>query len=253
MNSFRKARPLRLAVWSGPRNISTATMRSWGNRTDIAVVDEPFYAHYLAATGMQHPGRDEVLAYQENDWLKVSEQLLGPVPGGKPIFYQKHMAHHLLPSMQGDWLNELKHVFLIRRPDAMLLSLDKVLDKPTLPDTGLPQQLALFEQLKRDSGPETGPAPIVIDSADVLRNPEGMLRAWCAHLNVDFTEDMLSWPPGPRDTDGIWAKHWYAKVEQSSGFKPYREQVVELPENLQSVHQACLPYYQTLYEQRLYV
>ncbi len=248
MTSPGSVLPLRLAVWSGPRNISTATMRSWGNRSDTVVVDEPFYAHYLATTGIYHPGRDEVLAHQENDWRKVSQQLLEPIPDGKSIFYQKHMAHHLLPSMQGDWINELQHVFLIRRPDAMLLSLDKVLDNPQLPDTGLPQQLELFEQVKH----ETGQTPVVIDSADVLRNPESMLRAWCQSLNVSFTMDMLSWPPGRRDTDGIWAKHWYDKVEQSTGFKPYREQTVELPEGLRALHQACLPYYQTLYQQRLH-
>lgn len=247
MTSTQQQPPLRLAVWSGPRNISTATMRSWDNRGDTAVIDEPFYAHYLATTGIEHPGRNDVLAHQEQDWNNVRDLLLGPVPGGKPVFYQKHMAHHLLPHMQGEWMQALQHVFLIRRPDAMLLSLSKVLPDPELNDTGLPQQVALFEQVRQT----TGETPLVIDSADLLRNPEAMLRGWCAHLGVGFTDNMLHWPPGPRDTDGIWAAHWYGNVEQSSGFKPYREKPVGLPASLTALHQACKPYYQTLHANRL--
>ncbi len=241
--------PVRMAVWSGPRNISTATMRSWDNRGDTAVVDEPFYAHYLAHTGIVHPGREEVLAGQENDWQKVKSFLLGPVPGNKPIFYQKHMAHHLLPHMQDDWIHQMQHVFLLRPPDAMLLSLDKVLTSPGLTDTGLPQQLALFEQIKEHSGK----TPLVIDSVDLLRNPEGMLRGWCAFLDIEFTTNMLSWPTGPRATDGVWAKYWYGNVEQSSCFQPYREKAVNLPDTLEALYQECLPYYQTMYAQRLKV
>lgn len=222
-------------------------MRSWDNRGDTAVIDEPFYAHYLATTGIQHPGRDQVIAHHEQDWNKVRDHLLGPVPDGKPVFYQKHMAHHLLPHMQGEWLQGLQHVFLIRRPDAMLLSLSKVLADPELTDTGLPQQVALFEQIRQ----ATGDTPLVIDSADLLCNPEAMLRGWCAHLGVDYTANMLHWPPGPRATDGIWAAHWYDNVEQSSGFKPYREKPVELPPSLTALRQACEPYYQTLHANRL--
>jgi len=238
---------IRIAVWSGPRNISTATMRSWGNRDDTAVVDEPFYAHYLAHTGALHPGREEVLADQENNWQKVKQMLLGPIPDDKTIFYQKHMAHHLLPHMQDDWIHQVQHVFLLRRPDAMLLSLSKVLNEPVLTDTGLPQQLALFGQIKQHSGK----TPLVIDSIDLLSNPEKILRGWCRSLNIDFSNNMLSWPTGSRDTDGIWEKYWYASVERSSTFQVYRQQSVQLPENLQALYHQCLPYYQTLYSQRL--
>ncbi len=249
MSKYSRDRPLRMAVWSGPRNISTAMLRSWGNRSDTAIVDEPFYAHYLAETGLQHPGYAEVLAHQENDWEQVKKTLLGPVPDNQPIFYQKHMAHHLLPHMQGDWLHRLQHVFLIRRPAAMLLSLAQVLSQPALPDTGLPQQLDLFEQIKQ----HTGMTPLVVDSVDLLRQPEPMLRAWCAHMEVEFTAAMLNWPPGPRDTDGIWAKHWYASVEKSTGFMPYKARPAELPDTLLELQLACDPYYHTLYEQRLQV
>ncbi len=240
---------IRLAVWSGPRNISTAAMRSWGNRDDTAVVDEPFYAHYLAHTGIVHPGREEVLAAQENDWEKVKQSLLGPIADGKTIFYQKHMAHHLLPHMQGDWIYQVQHVFLLRPPDAMLLSLDKILTKPELADTGLPQQLALFEQIKQ----HVGQTPLVIDSVDLLRNPEGMLRAWCASLGIEFDSKMLNWPTGPRATDGVWAKYWYGNVEKSSGFQPHREKSIQLPETIQDLYSECLPFYQTMYAQRLQV
>ncbi|HEX6984335.1 MAG TPA: hypothetical protein VF170_03110, partial [Planctomycetaceae bacterium] len=142
------AAPLRLAVWSGPRNISTAMMRSWGNRSDTVVVDEPLYAHYLKVTRLPHPGADEVLAHHESDWRKVAEFLTGPVPGGKRIFYQKHMAHHLLPEIGRDWLSRLTHVFLIRDPKEMLTSLMKVLPEPRVEDTGLPQQVELFERVR---------------------------------------------------------------------------------------------------------
>ena len=124
------AAPVRIAMWSGPRNISTALMRSWGSRADTAVVDEPFYAHYLKASGLDHPGRDAILRSQPTDWHTVADALVGPVPGGKPIFYQKHMAHHLLPGMDGPWLGALRHALLLREPAAMLTSLLKVLPDP---------------------------------------------------------------------------------------------------------------------------
>src|SRR5436190_9738229 len=156
--------PVRIAMWSGPRNISTAMMRSWGNRPDTFVCDEPLYAHYLQKTGYDHPGADEVIASHEPDWKKVVEWLTGPVPGGKPVFYQKHMAHHLLPEIERDWLASLTHAFLIRDPREMLLSLVKVMPHPAALDTGLPQQLELFRSVRA----ATGHTPPVIDARDVL-------------------------------------------------------------------------------------
>ena len=141
--------PLRIAMWSGPRNISTALLRSWGNRPDTAVCDEPLYAHYLQQTGLDHPGAAEVIAHHEPDWRKAVAGLVGAVPGGKPIFYQKHMAHHLLPQVGRDWLGRLTHAFLIRDPRAMLPSLDKVFPNPGLADTGLPQQREIFALVPR--------------------------------------------------------------------------------------------------------
>ena len=237
----------RLAVWSGPRNISTALMRAWENRGDTAVCDEPFYAHYLLKTGKSHPGAQEVIAGQENDWRKVVEFLSGPVPDGKPIFYQKHMAHHLLPDMGRDWLPGLTHCFLVRQPREMLASLDEKLEEVRLEDTGLPQQLEIFESVRR----RTGTPPPVVDSRDVLEAPEAVLRRLCDAVDVRFTSKMLTWPPGRRNTDGVWARFWYDSVEKSTGFAPYRPREGTLPAHLERLHDECMEYYETLYAYRL--
>lgn len=241
------AAPLRLAVWSGPRNISTAMMRSWGNRADTVVVDEPLYAHYLKATGLPHPGAEEVLAHHEADWREVAEALTGPVPGGKAIYYQKHMAHHLISEVDRGWLSRLSHVFLIRDPKEMLTSLMKVLPEPRVEDTGLPQQVELFERVKA----ETGRTPPVFDSKDILDAPEPMLRAMCASVSVAFDPAMLSWPAGPRETDGVWAKHWYAEVEKSTGFKPFRPKDEPVPDRLMAVYERCAELYDVLGRHRV--
>jgi hypothetical protein len=233
---------LHLAVWSGPRNISTALMRSWGNRADTVVVDEPLYAHFLKVTRAPHPGIDEIIEHHESDWRKVAAWLTGPVPHGKAVFYQKHMAHHLLPAIERDWLSQLTHVFLIRDPKEMLTSLVKVTPEPSVEDTGLPQQVELFERVQR----ETGRVPPVFDSKDILDAPEAMLRAMCRAVGVEFDEAMLSWPPGPRETDGIWAKHWYAEVEKTTGFRPFRPKDEPIPPRLQSVYETCVELYDVL-------
>ncbi len=238
---------IRIAVWSGPRNISTAMMRSWEARGDCAVVDEPLYAHYLAATGHDHPGAAEVMAQHETDWRIVVDALLGPVPGEKPLFYQKHMAHHLLPDIELDWIESLRNVLLIREPRAMVTSLAKVIPNPTIEETGLPQQVRLAEWLSD----QTGRAAPVIDSRDVLMNPEVALRAMCDAIAVPFTQHMLTWAPGPRATDGVWAKHWYANVEKTSGFEPYVPSTAEPPARLRSLVRACERLYEPLHERRL--
>jgi hypothetical protein len=241
--------PRRIAMWSGPRNISTAMMRAWENRPDTFVTDEPFYAHYLAATGLDHPGREEVIASQEQDWRKVAARLTGEVPDGKHVWYQKHMAHHLLPDMEreGEWLSSLEPCFLIRDPAEMLTSLLHFLPEPTLADTGLPQQVALFERVSA----RTGRTPPVLDARDVLTDPEAMLRRLCAELDLPFTEAMLSWPPGRRPTDGVWAKHWYAAVEQTTTFQPYRPKHDPFPSHLRALLADCTPLYDQLHALRL--
>jgi hypothetical protein len=238
---------LRIAMWSGPRNISTALLRSWGNRPDTFVCDEPFYAHYLVQTQLPHPGAEEVIRHQENDWRKVAVWLTGPIPEGKTIFYQKQMAHHLLPNMERSWLDRVANCFLIRQPREMLTSLLHFLPQPTLADSGLPQQLEIFHQVRQ----RTGGTPPIIDARDVLENPRRMLGLLCEALNVPFIEAMLSWPPGPRNTDGIWAKYWYAAVEKTTSFQPYTPKDDLVPDSLHALVAQCDELYQQLYQQRL--
>lgn len=221
----------RIAMWSGPRNISTAMMRSWGNRPDTLVCDEPFYAFYLQKTGIQHPGADEVIRHHENDWRKVVDWLTGPVPQGKSIFYQKQMTHHLLPEIDRSWLTKVDNAFLIREPREVITSFVRIAGTPRLEDTGYPQQLEIFEYVRQ----QTGRTPPVIDSRDVLENPSGVLKRLCESLDLSFTEAMLSWPPGPRETDGIWAKHWYDAVLKTTTFQPYRPKNEPVPDELQEV------------------
>jgi hypothetical protein len=234
-------------MWSGPRNISTALMRSWGNRPDTAVTDEPLYAHYLAATGKPHPGAAEVIAAGETDWRAVVADLTGPVPGGRPVWYQKHMTHHLLPHIDRGWLAGVTNCFLIRHPREMLNSYARVVAEPTADDTGFPQQLDIYASV-RDLA---GTMPPVVDAGDVLRDPRGSLGLLCDAVGVPFTDAMLSWPPGPRRTDGVWAKYWYAEVEASSGFRPHRPKEEPVPERFRDVYERCLECYQALYDKRL--
>ena len=243
------AAPLRIAMWSGPRNISTAMMRAWENRGDCAVSDEPLYAAYLAATGLDHPAREQVIAAGETDPEKVVAALLGPVPGGCPLWYQKHMSHHLLPGMAHEWIHSLANVLLIREPGEVVSSYVKSRATVTPEDIGLPQQLRLFDELSD----RNGAAPPVIDAGDFLRAPEAHLRALCARLGIPFTERMLQWPAGPRDSDGIWAPHWYAAVWASTGFEPWRPREVQLDGEAARVAEACRPAYETLHAHRLSV
>lgn len=234
-------------MWSGPRNISTALMRSWGSRADVAVADEPLYAHYLNATGVAHPGREEVIAAHESDWRKVVSWLSGPVPGGCPIWYQKHMAHHLLPEIDRAWVRGMANCFLVREPRKMLVSLAKVTPNPRLEDTGLPQQVELFDRVRE----WTGRTPPVIDAKDVLLHPRGVLTALCGAVGVAFDAAMLSWAPGRRETDGVWAKHWYEAVEKSTGFEAYRERNEDVPERLRGLLEECNALYRLLHGHRL--
>lgn len=234
-------------MWSGPRNISTAMMRSWGARPDTFVCDEPLYAHYLERTGLDHPGAAEVIAHHETDVDRVVAWLTGPVPGGRAIFYQKHMAHHVLPGMATGWVDGLTNCFLIREPREMITSLMKVIPDPGASQTGLPQQVSLFDRVVAT----TGVVPPVIDSKDVLSDPRGMLRSLCASIGVPFLESMLSWAPGSRETDGIWACHWYAAVERSTGFEPYRPKADAVPSRLGGVLAECEELYARLHAHRL--
>jgi len=236
-------------MWSGPRNISTAMMRAWENRPDTAVIDEPFYACYLAETGLDHPGREDIIAAQPTDWRTVAAALTGPVPGGREIFFQKHMAQHLLPGMGRDWLGDVTNAILIRHPDEVVASY--VQRRPGVPvapeELGYPQQLEIFERVADG----TGSPPPVLDARDVLEDPRRMLGLLCEAVGVPFSEAMLSWPPGRRDSDGVWAPHWYAAVERSTGFAPYQAPKTPLDPAWRPLADACAPAYRRLYEVRL--
>ncbi len=237
---------VRIAMWSGPRNISTAMMRSFEARGDAAVDDEPFYAAWLAATGRAHPGRAEILAAQPTDPDEVARRLVGPAPGGKPVWYQKQMAQHLLPGTPRAWMEEVTHAFLIREPEAMLTSFIENVPDVTLEETGLPQQVELVR------GIETrGDTPPILDAKDVLLDPARALAALCDRLGITYTDRMLEWPSGPRASDGVWAKHWYAAVERSTGFRPYREKEARVPPALRPLLEECRALHAELYDRRL--
>jgi hypothetical protein len=238
------ADPVRIAMWSGPRTVSTALMRAWENRQDAVVVDEPLYAFYLATTCLDHPGRDEVIASQPTDWRVVLDRLVtAPLPPGVSISYQKHMTHHLLPTVDRAAFAPLRHAFLIRDPRSLLASYARVRSAPTLDDLGSRQQAEIFEEF---GGP-------VIDSADLLAHPEAALRALCAALGVPFSAAMLSWPPGPRDSDGVWAPYWYDSVRQSTGFVAVIPAAVTpaVPSALEPLAELILPYHERLRKYKL--
>lgn len=231
-----------ILMWSGPRNISTAMMRSWENRPDTHVHDEPFYAFYLQETGYEHPGATDVIAAYPTDWRVVVEQLTAPPPDGKSIYYQKHMTHHMLPQVELDWMLPLTNCFLIREPRRMLHSLLKVLPNPKIDQTGLPEQIRIFRFLREN----TGQVPPVMDSRDVLMNPRRTLSKLCAALDLSFEDAMLSWPAGKRDTDGVWAPYWYASVEKSTGFMPYQERNAAVPEDFAELLRECNEIYEEM-------
>ena len=243
-NGAGAARPAvaRIAMWSGPRTISTALMRSFENRADTVVVDEPLYSFYLTHSGVVHPGQDEIVASMPSGWAEVLDGLShAPLPDGKTVYYQKHMTHHLLPELDREALRPLRHAFLIRDPRQLLASYARVRSEPVLADLGLEQQLEIFRLV---GGP-------VVDAADILRLPAVMLEALCDALGVPFDPAMLSWPAGPRPTDGVWAPHWYDGVWKSTGFGPYREPADDLPAALEPLARQCRPFYDEMYDRRL--
>jgi hypothetical protein len=236
---------IRIAMWSGPRNISTAMMRAFENRDDTVVVDEPFYAASLAATGADHPMRDEVLASQPTDPAVVAASLLAPLPAGRSVFYQKHMTHHMQPGFPLGWSEAVANAFLIRAPEAVLRSYTQKWSEVSLEAIGVPMQATLFER----ACDRLGRAPPVIDTADVLADPRGTLSALCEACGIAFSERMLSWPAGRRASDGVWAPAWYDQVEKSTGFGPPPAPASDpapLPDALKRIAAAARPAYERL-------
>jgi len=238
---------VRIAMWSGPRNLSTAMMRSFGSRADTVVSDEPFYGAFLATTGLDHPMREDVIASMDCDWRGVMDMLRGDPPGGAPIWYQKHMWHMMAgPIGYADFAG-FHHAFLIREPERMIASYLKKREAARFEDFGLEKQADFFER----ECDRLGAPPPVIDANDVLADPGAVLSKLCDALGISGDPAMLHWAPGRRDTDGVWAAHWYNAVEQSTGFGPPETAPVELPPEAQRLADRCRPYYQRLAEHRI--
>lgn len=236
-------------MWSGPRNISTAMMRSFENREDTVVWDEPLYGYYLQASGSDHPGREEIISAWGDDWRELTAKMVGPAPGAAAVWYQKHMTHHLLDDVGRDWLTHLVHCFLIREPRRVLASYRRTRESVTVQDLGFRQQTEIFQRIcDRD-----GVAPPVLDAKQVLQNPRGALQALCEGIGISFSDRMLSWPAGRRDSDGVWGPYWYDNVWKSTGFGPYQDTPVDVPDNLQHIVEQCEPYYHEMYSYRLSV
>ncbi len=231
---------MKIAMWSGPRNLSTAMMYAFGNRPDFAIWDEPFYAPYLDATGLDHPMRDAILAAHETDPAQVASRCAGPVPDGKKHFYMKHMPHHMLDGFPLDWAQDCVNIHLIRHPARVIASYGAKRAAMTLEDIGFPQQLALYEKL----------GGIVIDSADIRADPDGMLRKLCENIGLDFDPAMLCWPAGARRDDGVWAAHWYGAVHQSTGFAGAEGALPDVAGH-QILLDQSLPYYDALAARKL--
>ncbi len=229
---------MRIAMWSGPRNLSTAMMYSFGNRADFSVMDEPFYAAYLATTGEDHPMRAEILAAHEADPQKVSALCQQP---GSPHIYMKHMPHHMLDGFPMDWAKDCVNIHLIRHPARVIASYAAKREAPSFADIGFGQQTALYDQI----------GGLVIDSADIRANPEAMLRKLCKAIDLPFDPTMLSWPAGTRSEDGIWASHWYGAVHQSTGFAGAEGPLPTLEGDEKQLLEEALPHYEVLYNQRV--
>ena len=237
----------RIAMWSGPRCISTAMMRSFENRNDTVAIDEPFYAYYLTMTGVEHPMRNEIINNYECKLENIISSLTGQIPGQKEIWYQKHMAHHVPLKMDISWIKQVTNCFLIRNPKEVILSFQKQFPIKSVEQLGYNQLFKLFNFHVKN----LGFIPPIIDSRDVLENPEEILSKLCDKIGITFSKHMLSWPSGGRDSDGIWGKYWYKNVEQSTGFQRYNSVDIKLPSHLEELYKECLPFYEELYSNRI--
>ncbi len=233
---------VKIAMWSGPRNISTALMRSFGNRPDTFVTDEPLYGHFLNKTGIQHPGREEIIQSQNTDWHEVTRWLCGEIPNNKTVWYQKHMAHHLTGNMDYEWMKSLANCFLIRHPKDVIVSFGKKFKLSSSDQLGYHQQKKIYDWICQI----TDDSPPVIDVQEIVNNPKDSLRTLCERLNIKFYDSMLSWEPGKKDTDGVWAKYWYKNVEQSSSFMPQSQNEKDIPEKWGSIYSECIEIYEYL-------
>ncbi len=233
-------------MWSGPRNLSTAMMRSFENRADCHVWDEPFFAPWLVATGNDHPGRAETLAAHENDPAVVAKACLLPPPSGQKLYFQKHMPHHMADGFPMDWTDQCRHFFLIRNPESVIASYAKGRAEFDMDDIGFWPQIRLYESLT-----QAGHDIPIVECNEILAQPEAILTALCAALGIAFDPAMLAWPAGPRETDGAWAPWWYKSVENSTGFTPPRADRPIIPARYHDMVRDCMPAYEALFDRRL--
>jgi len=231
----------RIHLISSPRNLSTALMYSFAQREDTAVVDEPLYGHYLNVTEADHPGKADILAAMETDWHKVVDQMIN-CSYDKPVVFFKDMAHHMV-HMEWDFLFNLTNLFLIRNPKQLIQSFAKVIPHPRMEDVGVEQQYHLFEMLS-----DSGKIPVVLDSGELLKNPERVLHRLCNELGITFQKKMLAWEAGAISEDGVWAPYWYQTVHQSTGFLTQRTEDKPLQSHLIPLYEACMPYYEEMYK-----
>lgn len=232
---------MRIAMWSGPRNLSTAMMYSFGARSDFAVWDEPFYAPYLAASGADHPMKDQIIAAHEANPIKVAARCSGTIPAQKPHFYMKHMPHHMIDGFPMDWSDDCVNVHLIRHPARVVASYGIKREQVTLEDIGFRQQAQLFDRI----------GGLVIDSADIRNDPERMLTRLCDAIGLRFDRAMLSWPEGGHLDDGVWASHWYGAVHRSTGFAGPEGPLPQLDGRDAAIVAAALPFYDRLAAKKL--
>ena len=236
-----------IAMWSGPRNLSTAMMRAFENRNDTEVLDEPFYAHYLSATGLDHPGKDMIIDSQSTDWNEVVDMCTNSDLQERPIWYQKHMAQHNLEGFDISWVKDVTNCLLIRDPKYVIASYGKKFPIEDERLLGYIQQTEIIEFLEK----ENGMVPPIIDADDILRDPEIMLKKLCQKIGIDFSLTMLSWPKGPRESDGIWAPYWYEGVQDSTGFQPYAYREIILDDDLIEIYDNCMNYYDAIHQKRI--
>ena len=232
---------MRIAMWSGPRNLSTAMMYSFSQRADCAVWDEPFYAAYLAKTGLDHPMRSEIIAAGLTDPNTVIEGCLGSIPSERPHFYQKHMTHHMLPDIDRSWMADMTNVFLIRHPARVIASYAAKRENPTLDDIGFRQQFELFEYVRA-----LGQTPYVIDSHDIRQDPQKLLIRLCKAIGLNFDQNMLHWPAGGNNDDGVWAAYWYGAVHRSTGFAGAEGPLPKLTGRHAEVADQAMRYYEAM-------
>ncbi len=235
-----------ICLWSGPRNVSTALMYSFRQRSDTRVVDEPLYGHFLRVSGADHPAALDVMNHMDCDGDRVMRRLLISEDDERPVQFLKQMAHHLV-AIDEQFLAATTNVLLIRDPAEMLPSLINQIPEPTIRDTGLKRQWQLYEALLLRGEHH----PPVLDARELLLDPRGVLRKLCAILDLTFEPAMLAWPPGPKPEDGVWAPHWYHNVHISSGFSEYRSKNQPLPSRLAALREECDHYYQRLYAHSL--